>query len=213
MNLYQTLPASGEVPYLVDQVVIDPFARSLLTDESLPTGAIDSGTYVSGGNVALTTSTPVQGVSTYLVSAQAPLFSDGTLLTVLAAPSSGSGPVQVTIPTLVPAAGAASGSISVTVTPVQAGKYDRGELILSHDGAIVQTIAIDSALTQNGGATLQVLGIPGGGSASSFDNAVYYVSTRAWLSSNPAGTLQRQTFTSPVDLSAGSLTGLSVNVD
>ena len=213
VNLYQTLPASGEVPYLVDQVAIDPFARSLLTDEALPSGAIDSGTYVSGGNVALTTSTPVQGVSTYLVSAQAPLFSDGTLLTVLAAPSSGSGPVQVTIPTLVPAAGAASGSISVTVTPVQAGKYDRGELILSHDGAIVQTIAIDSALTQNGGATLQVLGIPGGGSASSFDNAVYYVSTRAWLSSNPAGTLQRQTFTSPVDLSAGSLTGLSVNVD
>ena len=212
VNLYQTLPASGEVPYLVDQVPVDPFARSLLADESLPTGTIDSGTYASGGSVALTTSTPVQGASTYLVSAQAPLFGDGTLVTLLAPPSSGSGPVPVAVPTLAPAAGAVSGSVGITVTAA-AGKYDHGELIVSHDGAIVQTVAIDSALTQNGGATLQILGIPGGGSASSFDNAVYYVSTRAWNSSDPVHTLQRQSFTSPVDLSAGSVTGLSVNVD
>jgi Domain of unknown function (DUF4382) len=213
VNLYQTLPGSGEVPYLVDQVAIDPFARSLPADEALPTGTIDSGAYVSGGNVTLTTSTPAQGDSAYLVSAQAPLFSDGTLITVVGPPTSGSGPVPVSLPTLVPAGGAGSGSMGITVTPALAGRYDRGELIISHDGAIVQTVAIDTALTQNGGATLQVQGIPAGGSASSFDNAVYYVSTRAWNSSDPAGTLQRQSFTVPVDLSAGSVTGLSVNVD
>ena len=212
VDLYQTIPASGEVPYVVDQVAIDPFSRTLLYDESVPTGTLDWGTYASGANVALTTVTPVQGQSVYFISAQAPLFSDqGQLVATLFPPAGGTGPVPVVMPTLTPTAG--SGSVSVTVAPVTAGKYDRGELIVSHDGAIVQTVAIDTALTQNGGATLTVQGIPAGGSASSFDNAVYYVSTRAWNSSNPAGTLQRQSFTTPIDLSSGSATGPTVNVD
>lgn len=212
VDLYQTIPASGEVPYVVDQVPIDPFSRTLLYDEAVPTGTIDWGTYVSGGNVALTSVTPMQGQSVYFVSAQAPSFTDEEqLVTTLGPPASGTGPVPIAMPTLSPAAG--SGSVSMTVAPVTAGKYDRGELILSHDGAIVQTVAIDTALTQNGGATLTVQGIPAGGSASSFDNAVYYVSTRAWNSSDPAGTLQRQSFTTPIDLSSGSATGPTVNVD
>jgi len=212
VDLYQTIPASGEVPYVVDQVAIDPFSRTLLYNESVPTGTLDWGTYVNGANVALTTVTPTQGSSVYFISAQAPLFSDqGQLVATLSPPANGTGPVPVVMPTLTPTAG--SGSVSVTVAPVTAGKYDRGELIVSHDGAIVQTVAIDTALTQNGGATLTVQGIPAGGSASSFDNAVYYVSTRAWNSSNPAGTLQRQSFTTPIDLSSGSATGPTVNVD
>jgi len=212
VDLYQTIPASGEVPYVVDQVAIDPFSRTLLYNESVPTGTLDWGTYVSGANVALTTVTPTQGSSVYFISAQAPLFSDqGQLVATLSPPANGTGPVPVVMPTLTPTAG--SGSVSITVAPVTAGKYDRGELIVSHDGAIVQTVAIDTALTQNGGATLTVQGIPAGGSASSFDNAVYYVSTRAWNSSNPAGTLQRQSFTTPIDLSSGSATGPTVNVD
>jgi hypothetical protein len=212
VDLYQTIPATGEVPYVVDQVPIDPFSRTLLYDEAVPTGTIDWGTYVSGGNVALTSVTPVQGQSVYFVSAQAPLFTDQEqLVTALSPPASGTGPVGVAMPTLSPTAG--SGSVSITVAPVTAGKYNRGELIISHDGAIVQTVAIDTALTQNGGATLTVQGIPAGGSASSFDNAVYYVSTQAWNSSDPAGTLQRQAFTTPIDLSSGSATGPTVNVD
>jgi hypothetical protein len=213
VDVYQTLPGSGEVPYVVDQVPIDPFARSLFSDESLPTGTVDTGTYFRGGNVSLAPATPVQGVSTYLASGQASLFSQGGFSTPFGPPSSGSGPVGITVPSLAPAAGATSASMSITVTPAVANHYDHGELIVSHDGAIVQTVVIDSALTQNGGVTLLIPGIPGGGSASSFDNAVYYVSTRAWNSSNPAGTLARQSFPSPVDLSAGSVTGLSVTVD
>ena len=210
VDLYQTIPASGEVPYVVDQIPVDPYSRNLLNPESVPTGTIDWGTYSSGGNVALTTVTPVQGISAYFVAAQAPLFTDGQLVSTLGPPASGTGPVAIALPTLAPAAG--SGSMSVTVAPVTPGKYDHGELIVSHDGAIVQTVAIDSALTQNGGQTLQVQGIPAGGSTSS-DNAVYYVSTRAWKSSDPAGTLQLQSFTTPVDLSAGSATVPTVNVD
>lgn len=212
VDLYQTIPANGEVPYVVDQVPIDPFSRTLLYNEAVPTGTIDWGTYVSGGNVALTTVTPSQGQSVYFVSGQAPLFSDqGALVTSLSPPANGTGPVGIALPALSPTAG--NGSLSITVVPVTPGKYDRGELIVSHDGAIVQTMAIDTALTQNGGATLTVQGIPAGGSASSFDNAVYYVSTRAWNTSDPAGTLQRQSFMNPIDLSSGSATGPTVNVD
>ena len=213
VDLYQTLPASGEVPYLIEQTALEPFTRALFADQALSTGTIDFGTYVSDGNVALTAATAVQGAATYLVSAQAPQFSDGALTTALAAPSSGTGPVQVAMPVLSPAAGAATSSISVTVAATTPGKYDHGELIVSHNGGIVQTVAIDSALAQNGGSTLLIPGLPGGGAVSSFDNAVYYVSIRAWNSRDPAGTLQRQSYATPVDLRSGSVTGLSVNVD
>ena len=212
VNLYQTLPISGEVPYVVDQVPVDPFSRRLLSDEQVPTGTLQWGTYASGG-VSLTTVTPNEGLSTYLVAGQAPLFSDGVLLASFGPPSSGTGPVQITMPTLQPATGAGNGTVSVTVTPSAPGKYDQGELILSHDGAIVQTVAIDSALTQNGGATLQILGIPAGGSASALGNAVYDLSVRAWNSANTATPVQRQWYAQPVDLSSGSVTGLAVNVD
>jgi hypothetical protein len=212
VNVYQTLPVSGDVPYLIDQFPIDPFSRRLLNDESVPTGTVEWGTYSSGG-VSLTTATPSEGASTYQVAGQASLFADGALLASFAPLSSGTGAVQVTMPTLQPGSGTAAGTVSVAVTPSVAGKYDQGELILSHDGAIVQTVAIDSALTQNGGATLQILGVPAGGSASAIDNAVYYLSVRAWNSANTAVPVQRQWYTQPVDLSSGSVTGLSVTVD
>ncbi len=210
VDLFQTIPVTGELPYVVDQVPVDPYSRNLLNPESVPTGTIDWGTYASGGNAALTTVTPVQGQSVYFVAAQAPLFTDGQLVTTLGPPASGTGPVGIAMPAMVPAAG--SGTMSITVGAVTPGKYDRGELIVSHDGAIVQTVAIDSALTQNGGQTLQVQGIPAGGSTSS-DNAVYYVSIRAWNSSDPVTTLQLQSFDTPVDLSGGSATAATVNVD
>lgn len=210
VDLYQTIPVTGELPYVVDQVPVDPYSRNLRTPESVPTGTIDWGTYASGGNAALTTVTPVQGQSAYFIAAQAPLFTDGQLVTTLGAPASGTGPVGIAMPAMLPTAG--SGSMSITVGAVTPGKYDHGELIVSHDGAIVQTVAIDSALTQNGDQTLQVQGIPAGGSTSS-DNAVYYVSIRAWNSSNPVTTLQLQSFDTPVDLSSGSTTVPTVNVD
>ena len=211
VNLFQTLPGSGEVPYLIEQTAVEPFTRTLFTDQAVATGTIDVGTYVSGATVALASVTPVQGASTYLVSAQAPLFSDGTLTTRLSQPSGGT--ALVSIPSLIPADGSSTSTISISVAATTPGKYDHGELIVSHDGGIVQTVTIDALLAQNGRATLLIPDIPGGGGGSSFDNAVYYVSARAWNSRDPAGTLQRESYSTPVDLRAGSVTGLSVNVD
>ncbi len=213
VDLYQTLPGSGEVPYLIEQTALEPFSRALFADQSLSAGTIDFGTYVSGASVSLTPATPAQGAATYVVSAQAPLFSDAALTTAVAAPASGTGPVLIAMPILSPAAGATASTLSMTVAATTPGKYDHGELIVSHGGGIVQTVTIDSALAQNGGSALLIPGLPGGGTASSVSDAVYYLSTRAWNSKDPAGTLQRQSYATPVDLRSGSVSGLSVNVD
>src|SRR5262249_46305037 len=140
----------------------------------------------------------------YTLSAQAPLFTDGPLLTTV-----GSSTTLAIPPALTPAGGSLS-TLSLTVSASTPGKYDQGELIVSHDGAVVQTVAIDTALTQNGGQNIIIGGLPGGTSSS-----VYYLSTRAWKNSggDPSGTLQRQSFVTPVDLRSGSISGLTLTVN
>jgi hypothetical protein len=207
VSLYQTIPVSGEVPYLIYQTPMDPFSRTLYEDQSLSEGTIDYGTY-SSGTVTLQSVTPVEGAGVYLVAATATLFADGVFGATVAPPQSGT--VLVTVPALLPGGGGASGTIPVTISPATNGKYDKGELIVSHDGAVVQTVAIDSLLTQNSGTTLQVAGLPAGGG--SFDNSVYYLSVRAWRSTDPAGTLSRQSYSTPVDLSTGSAVAQTLTV-
>ncbi len=207
VGLYQTIPVSGEVPYLVYQTQMDPFSRTLYEDQSLSQGTIDYGTY-SSGTVTLQTVPPVEGAGVYLLAATATMFADGAFGATVAPPQSGT--VLVTVPALLPAGGAASGIIPVTISPATNGKYDKGELIVSHDGAVVQTVAIDSLLTQNSGTTLQVAGLPAGGGL--FDNSIYYLSVRAWRSTDPAGTLSRQSYSTPVDLSTGSAVAQTLTV-
>ena len=213
LNLYQTIPNSGEIPYLVEQAALDPFARTLFSDLSLSAGTLDYGSYVSGGNVSLTTVTPSQGTGVYVVSAQAPLFSDAALTTTVTQPSSGTATVLIAPPAMFAATGSTLDSLSLAVSAAIPGKYSQGELIVSHDGAVVQTVAIDSALAQNGGTTVQIPALPGGSGGTSFSSAVYYVSVRAWNSTNPSGSLHRQSYSTPVDLRGGSITGLTVSID
>jgi hypothetical protein len=183
---------------------MDPFSLTLFASDSLSEETIDYGTYVSGGNVTLTSATPTQGAGNYLLAAQAPLFADAPLTTTV-----GSGTPLVTPPALTPAGGSLS-TLSLTVSAATPGKYDQGELIVSHDGAVVQTVAIDQALTQNGGQNIIIGGLPGGASSS-----VYYLSVRAWRNAggDPAGSLQRQSFVTPVDLRSGSISGLTLTVN
>jgi hypothetical protein len=214
VTLYQTLPGSTEIPYVVSVSPVDPFNRTLITNQSVSAGTVDFGNYVSGGNVSLTTTTPQQGAGTYAAAAQAPLFSDSSLNTPLSASGGASStPVVITLPALQPAAGGSSSSIAVAVAAATPGKYDHGQLIVSQNGAVVQTVPIDNVLTQPGPVSVLVQRLPGGIAASNFNNAVYYLSVRSWHSRDPAGTLTRQTYPIAVDLRAGSVTGLSITVD
>ncbi|MDB5788039.1 DUF4382 domain-containing protein [Caballeronia mineralivorans] len=211
VSFYQTLSASGEVPYVIEEAAIDPFNFTLGGDEPLSAAAmIDSGTYTSSGAaITLTSATPTEGAGTYGVAASAPLFTDGPISSKVAPPAAGTTTaVGVTVPALTVASGASPTSITASVAQATAGKYDRGEVIVTRDGAIIGTAPLDTALT--GGGTVTINGLPGG---NSFSSALYDLSVRVWNSKDPAGTLSRQWFSSPVDLRSGSATGVALTIN
>src|SRR6266436_5408101 len=174
---YQTLATAGEVPYVIEASPIDPFNQVLASPQALSTGTVDSGTYsASGASVTLVSAAPAEHAGGYLVAASAPSFTDGPLTTTVSAPPPGTTtPVAVTVPALTLAPGVTSGSISASVIQATAGKYDHGELLVTHDGTLVATAPLNTALAQGSGATITVNGLPTGTSA-----ALYYVSVRAW---------------------------------
>jgi len=175
----------------------------LANAQALSTGTLDSGTYsTSGASVTLVSAAPVEGAGRYRVAASAPSFTDGVLTTTVSAPPAGTTtPVVVTVPALTLAPGASPGSISASVTQATAGKYDQGELLVTHDGTLVATTPLDAALAQGAGATLTVNGVPAGTSA-----ALYYAVVRVWNSSDAPATLRRQSYPTVIDL-RGSTTG------
>jgi hypothetical protein len=207
---YQTLATAGEVPYVIEASPIDPFNQVLASAQPLSRGTIDSGTYsASGTSVTLVGAAPAEGAGRYLVAASAPSFTDGTLTTTVSAPPAGTTtPVVVTVPALTLAPGATSGSISASVTQATAGKYDHGELLVTHDGTLVATTPLDAALAQVAGATIIASGLPTGTSA-----ARYYVAVRVWNSRDATGTLQRQSYPTAIDLrgSAAGAVQLTIN--
>ncbi len=200
---YQTLATAGEVPYVIEASPIDPFNQVLASPQALSTGTVDSGTYsASGASVTLLSAAPAEHAGGYLVAASAPSFTDGPLTTTVSAPPPGTTtPVAVTVPALTLAPGVTSGSISASVTQATAGKYDHGELLVTHDGTLVATAPLNTALAQGAGATITVNGLPTGTSA-----ALYYVSVRAWSLRNASVKLQRQSYSTAIDL-RGSATG------
>lgn len=201
VGFYQTLPGSSEVPYVIEQVPVDPFNRTFETDKALSASSIDYGTYASGSNVALTTADPVEGGSTYRVAATAPLYADGVMTTTITAPKTTTVTTLVTVPVLTVPTGVNSASTTLSISQATAKKYDSGNVIISHDGAIVATAALNAALSGTGTSSLALTGIPGGGGTSTTSaSGLYYVSVRVWNSGDPAGTLVRETFPAALDL-------------
>ncbi|MGH8266370.1 MAG: hypothetical protein ACRETH_01560, partial [Steroidobacteraceae bacterium] len=112
----------------------------------------------------------------------------------------------VTVSALNLASGGSAALISASVSQASPGRYNHAEILVSHDGQLIATAALDTALT--GGGSVALSGVPGGTPAS-----LYYVSVRAWNSSDPSTTLTRQWYPAVVDLrSAGSASlELSIN--
>ncbi|HWM67154.1 MAG TPA: DUF4382 domain-containing protein [Steroidobacteraceae bacterium] len=214
VGFYQTLPGSGEVPYLIDAQPIDPFSRTFNADQAESTASLDYGTFASGANVTLTSADPTEGASTYRLAGTAPLFTDGVLTTTVKAPSASTTTATiVAVPTLTAASGAALNSTTFTIGKSSNTKYNMGNLIISHDGAIVATARIDSLLTQSATGNVTISGIPGGSSSGQFADGLYYVSVRAWNSASPATTLNREIYPTPLDLRTGNLSTYSLTVN
>jgi hypothetical protein len=208
VGFYQTVPANGEVPYLIEEEPIDPFSRIFYSDKAVSSGAIQYGTF-SSGSVTLTSNNPAEGASTYRVAATAPLFADGVLTTTVAAATK-----NLPVPTLSVASGATSNTPTLTISQTTPGTYNQGTLIISHDGAIVATAVLDSILTTGATRSLAIPGIPGGGGTSgTFAPALYYVSVRVWNSGNPAQPLKREIYPAALDLRNGSLTAYSLAIN
>lgn len=212
VGFYQTLPGSGEVPYLIDSQPIDPFTRTFNEDVAESLGNLDYGTYSSGA-VSVTAADPTEGASTYRVAGTAPLFADGALTATVTGQSGSTTTSAIAVPTLAAASGATLNTTTVTIGKASSTTYNKGELIFSHDGNIVQTVALDSVLTQSANATLTISGLPGGGSAGQFAGGLYYLSVRVWNSSNPTGTVTRETYPRPLDLRTGISSGYSLTIN
>jgi uncharacterized protein DUF4382 len=205
VSFYQTLDAAGEVPYVIETSPIDPFNQNLADDQGLSEGTIDSGTWASSASsITVVSAAPKEKTGTYIVAASAPSFSDGALTTTVSEPAATTGtttPPAVSIApvaTLALAAGNSPGTISASVSPAVPQKYQHGELLVSHEGALIAAVPLDAALGSSGGATITVSGVPSGTAP-----ALYYLSVRVWDSS---GNVQRQSYPTPIDL-RGAATG------
>lgn len=217
---YETLSGSGEVPYVIESTPIDPFNQNLFSAQTLSACTVDSGTYVSSGEtINVISAAPLQGPGGYTVAGTAPNYADGAFSAKITPPAScvtaaagatpptttttttAAAPVSVAVPALSLASGAATGSVVAVVTANT--HYNAGQLLVSHEGALVAQVPLTAALLSSGGNVSAT--VPAGTASS-----LYYLSVRVWNTSNPAATLVRRWFDTPADLR--STTSISVPV-
>jgi hypothetical protein len=206
VSFYQTLGGQGEVPYVIESNPIDPFNQVLFYPQALSLGTVDSGTWSTNGTVTMVSAAPKEGAGTYLVAASSPGFSDGTLSLKVSVSPPTSGTAMVVVPALTLESGASAGSLAATVVATP-GKYDQGQLLLSHDGALVAAASLDAVLTQGTGGIVTVPGLPAG-----TPDAVYYATVRAWKSTDP-GSVQRQWYPQVIDLRTSTSGAIALTVN
>ena len=86
--------------------------------------------------------------------------------------------------------------MSATVSLASPANYDHGDLLLTHNGALVASTPIDAVIKAGGSVTLSA--VPAGTPA-----AVYYVAVRAWNSGSPE-MLHRQSVTGALDMTSST---------
>ena len=214
ISLYQTLPSSGEVPYVIEQSVIDPFNNIMQVNLPVSSGLVQTGTYTTATDqaITLTNATPIEGTGSYTVAATATFFNDGALTTTVSAPTSST--VSLAAPAaLTVSSDASSDSYTATIMQSSAGSYDQGQLIVSRDSTIIATTSLNAALAATSGGSVTINGLPGGSSSSTLATGLYDVSIRVWNSQDPAGTLQHQYFSAAVDVRNGNASGTQLTIN
>jgi len=173
---------------------------------------VDVGDFASSGAaIALVAQTPLEGAG-YKVAGSAPLYADGGLGAAVA--PSGSATATATAEPLTVGSGAVSAALTAAVTQ-RVPSFDRGELLLSHDGALVDAVSLQSALGAPPGTitNLTIENLPGGKSTATLASGLYYVSIRVWSSANPTQTFHRAAFAAPVDLRNASAATISLPIN
>jgi uncharacterized protein DUF4382 len=198
VGFYQTLP-DDNAPYLIDQQPVDPLSGELATNAALSSATtIAFGTF--GTSFTLTGAAPQEGASRYSVSALSPFYGNGSFSNTLLAPAAATTDVAgFTVPDVSIPSTAASGSIATQVSAATPGKYDKGVLLVTHNGAVITAVPLDDALAGSAAsATVNVTGIPAS-NASTFDRGLYYLEAWAWKSSDAKNSFTKAASTA-VDL-------------
>lgn len=214
VGFYQTIPASGEVPYLIETYPVDPFIGAFDSDQYLSMANIEYGSYVSGGTIALTSAVPSEGAASYTVGASAPLYGDGPLSTVVTGPTvATTTPTTFTVTPIPLPAGTSADSISGTLTVSAPGKYNKGELVLTQNGALVAVAPLDSYLGVSQSSATFFSSVPGGGGSGTASTEQYYLEAWVWNSADPTGTFSREPVAALIDLTGGSASNVAIAIN
>lgn len=202
IGFYQTLPGEDE-PYLVHTAAVDPlsgrFAQPVLLSRA---SRISYGRY--GVDVLPRSGTPEQGASRYAVAALSPHYGNGALAdTTLRPASSASGTATFSVPAIGLPATAVAGTVQATLTVENPGRYDRGVLMVTHDGAVVAAMRLDALLVAPPPSVfLDVTQVPAGTDSATFERGLYYLEAWTWNSGDPEDTFTRHQGADAVDLRA-----------
>jgi Domain of unknown function (DUF4382) len=191
VDFYETVPANGELPYLIDSTAVDPITRTLPAyNFALSSGPLVVGAYNSGNAITFTTENPLEGQGGYVVGSSG-LYRADTLNTVASAVTG-----SLAAPTVVPAplptmpTGATAGTLTVSVSTTSRDEFDSGFVTVSSGNRLVETAGIASILP-GGGGTVTITNLPSGTALVSGSGVPYQVAVRAWNSSDPADTIVR----------------------
>jgi hypothetical protein len=215
VGFYQTINESDELPYLIEERTVDPVSGLFALDQTLPNDNIAFGTFSSGSTLTLATAAPSEGTGAYQLAASGAVFGDGDFSGTLTPPATNTTTATTfTGPTLAIPSGASSGTITANVSITSPQKYDKGVVIVTHDGAIVSVTALDSLLVPaQASGTLTIGSIPAGASSASFDAGTYYAEVWVWNSNDPIGSFNRQPATALLDLRATNTATLALTVN
>jgi len=192
---YQTVAASGEIPYAIDGSAVDMLTRRLPGDAfALGNGPLLVGNYAGGGAIGFSTAAPVEGQGGYVVGTEGAYRSDA----LASAPSLVNGLRSAPTPVLPPypavAAGGVAGTIALTLA-APAGEFDSGFVVVAAGNRLVETLDVGTLLAAGGG-TINITNLPAGHALAATAGVPYQLAVRAWNSGSPGASLVRVAATS-----------------
>lgn len=212
IGFYQTLP-DGDEPYLINVAAVDPvsgrFAQPVLLSRA---ERISYGTY--GNNFTLRSGTPEEGAARYAVAALSPHYGYGALAETLLRPASdASDTAEFSVPAIGMPAAAVPGTISATLTIDRPGRYDRGVLMVTHEGALVTMARLNEVLQQSSASALiDITEVPAGTETAVLDSGLYHLEAWTWDSDDPEDTFERHRGVDALDLRATATATAAVTI-
>jgi hypothetical protein len=213
IGFYQTLSGSNELPYLIEERTVDPITGVFALDQTLPAGNVAVGTFTSNSTLTVSALTPVEGTGAYKLAASGALFGDGAFGGTVTVPASVTTTATTfNAPTLSIPTSTLSGTITANLTISSPGRFDKGVLVVTHDGAIVGTTSLDAILSQPTG-TVTVTPVPAGDSTTAFDGGTYFAEAWVWTSTDPVNSFARVPAGALIDMRQSATATTSVTLE